>query len=108
MPRGIIKSYDEKRAFGFIESDAGDVFFHRESVDHEDLAKLRAGLEVTYAAAVSERGLRATTVSCAPPYTMLTLPRECSHRYVVRRYDIEETRVFNEARAALDWIREDG
>jgi len=50
MATGIVKWFDSKKGFGFIQPDAGgpDVFVHISAVERAGLHELREGQKVSY------------------------------------------------------------
>lgn len=59
--RGVIKKLSE-RGFGFIEGEAGDIFFHSSAVEGTDWSDLKKGQQVTYTEGQGPKGPRAENV----------------------------------------------
>jgi len=59
---GVIRAIDVKRGFGFIETPAGDIFFHRTSVKG-DFESLGVGAHVTFVFGIGDRGSKAEDVA---------------------------------------------
>jgi cold shock CspA family protein len=66
MPRGRLRFYNEKEAYGFIERDTPgqDVFVHLRDIDAES-TRIEEGLAVQFDIRTSERGPRAIAVEPA-------------------------------------------
>lgn len=62
MQTGKVKWFDDRKGFGFIESDRGDVFVHFSVIDSKGYKTLAEGQEVEYEVAHGDKGLSATTV----------------------------------------------
>jgi len=64
MANGIVKWFNEKKGFGFIEQDDGpDVFVHHSGISTEGFGSLNEGDRVTFEVEQSEKGKKATNVS---------------------------------------------
>ena len=61
MEEGVINFYNRARAYGFVETSTGRVFFHKSVVTDPSL--LKEGTRVAFAAAESKKGLKATLVT---------------------------------------------
>ncbi|MQY58920.1 MAG: cold-shock protein [Clostridia bacterium] len=57
---GIVKWFDSKRGFGFIESEGKDYFVHR--WDIEENSKIEKGDKVSFEPEESPRGIKAVKV----------------------------------------------
>jgi len=73
MPRGIIKFFNERRGYGFIQFDpqapaenetdeSGDVFVHHSQINDRGYRTLKEGEVVTFEIKKSNRGLEAVNV----------------------------------------------
>lgn len=60
----IVHSLFPERGYGFIRTvdSQEDIYFHRNSVLHDQFDELRIGMGVRYAAELGEKGLQATSV----------------------------------------------
>ena len=57
MAEGIVKWFNEKKGFGFIQQDDGpDVFVHYSSIDTPGFKTLSDGQKVIFELEVNERG----------------------------------------------------
>jgi CspA family cold shock protein len=64
MANGIVKWFDEKKGFGFIEQESGpDVFVHHSAINASGFKSLRDGDRVTYDVEDGPRGLSAVNVT---------------------------------------------
>jgi len=61
---GMIHQLYPERGYGFIKTiDTGeDIYFHRNSVLHDDISRLTIGTGVRFTAELGEKGLQASTV----------------------------------------------
>jgi CspA family cold shock protein len=64
MPSGVVKWFDSKKGFGFIDGgkDGKDVFVHYTSIEGEGFRSLKDGDVVEYDIVDSERGPQARNV----------------------------------------------
>jgi CspA family cold shock protein len=63
MPEGRIKWYNEKKGYGFIESDEeGDIFVHKSGIDDHGFFTLRTDDRVYFEVKETPRGKQATKV----------------------------------------------
>jgi CspA family cold shock protein len=64
VPEGTVKWFDDKKGYGFIESDeaGADVFVHYSSVQMEGFKTLREGQRVSFEVMQGEKGLKAANV----------------------------------------------
>ena len=63
MAEGVIKWFDPKKGYGFIETPGHpDVFVHHTSFETKGLRTLNQGDKVTYEIAPGEKGPRAESV----------------------------------------------
>lgn len=62
MQRGIVKSFNEKKGFGFIKSEGKDYFVHFKQIQVEGFKTLNHGDYVTFIAETSPKGYVATNV----------------------------------------------
>lgn len=87
LQRGDVKSHDGPTAlvirlfpdqeFGFLRSPQGEeIYFHRNSVLHQEFERLAIGTEVRYEAELGERGLQATSVHIVNKPGVRTTPGE--------------------------------
>jgi len=64
MANGIVKWFDEKKGFGFIEQETGpDVFVHHSAINASGFKSLRDGDQVTYDVEEGPKGLSAVNVT---------------------------------------------
>jgi CspA family cold shock protein len=64
MANGIVKWFDEKKGFGFIEQETGpDVFVHHSAINASGFKSLRDGDRVTYDVEEGQKGLSAVNVT---------------------------------------------
>jgi CspA family cold shock protein len=64
MPNGIVKWFNEKKGYGFIENDeGGDVFVHFSDISGFGFKTLAEGDRVTFDVEQGDRGLKATNVT---------------------------------------------
>jgi CspA family cold shock protein len=64
MANGIVKWFDEKKGFGFIEQETGpDVFVHHSAINASGFKSLRDGDQVTYDVEKGPKGLSAVNVT---------------------------------------------
>ncbi len=61
MPQGTIKTLTTK-GFGFIETETGDVFFHRSAIEGASFEELREGQTVEFVEGQGPKGPRAENV----------------------------------------------
>ena len=63
MPRGVVKWFDTKKGYGFIEQPGGeDVFVHYTGIQGDGFKSLRAGEEVEFEITTGLKGVQATKV----------------------------------------------
>lgn len=64
MPSGMVKWFDIKKGFGFIQGPEGgkDVFVHYTCIEGEGFRSLKNGEEVGYEVVESEKGPQARNV----------------------------------------------
>jgi CspA family cold shock protein len=63
MPEGVVKWFDPKKGYGFIEAaDQSDVFVHHTSFKTKGLRTLNQGDKVSYEIVQGEKGPRAESV----------------------------------------------
>lgn len=63
MASGIVKWFNEKKGYGFIEKDdGGDVFVHHSDIIGVGFKSLADGDRVTFDVEQGDRGLKATNV----------------------------------------------
>ncbi|MEW6359524.1 MAG: cold shock domain-containing protein [Planctomycetota bacterium] len=62
MARGKVKWFDEKKGYGFIISEKGDVFVHHTGIAGEGFRTLTPGEDVEFDFADGGRGLKAENV----------------------------------------------
>lgn len=50
MPTGTVKWFDDRKGFGFIQSDEGgqDIFVHRSAVERAGMHTLREGQKIRF------------------------------------------------------------
>ena len=63
-PEGVVKWFDDKKGFGFIQPDdnSEDVFVHFSAVQAEGYKTLEEGQKVSFEVVQGEKGLRAANV----------------------------------------------
>ena len=63
MPSGTVKWFNDKKGFGFIESDdGGDVFVHHTSIQESGFKSLSEGERVTFEVKQGDKGPNAVNV----------------------------------------------
>ena len=63
MPEGVIKWFDPKKGYGFIDSgDGTDVFVHYSGIRGDEVRSLNQGDVVSYEIVDGEKGPRAENV----------------------------------------------
>ncbi len=62
---GKVKWFNDAKGFGFIESEAGDVFVHHSSIQGEGFKSLAEGQSVEFDLVQGEKGLAAENVQGA-------------------------------------------
>ena len=63
MTNGIVKWFDDKKGYGFIENEeGGDVFVHHTGISGSGFKTLSEGDRVTFDVEQETRGLKATNV----------------------------------------------
>ena len=62
MPSGKVKWFDQKKGYGFILSNEGDVFVHYSSIVGDGFRVLKDGETVDYDLVRGEKGLHAQNV----------------------------------------------
>lgn len=60
--QGIVKWFNDKKGFGFIEKDGNDYFVHFSSIMSNGYKSLKEGSAVRFSAHNGERGLTAKDV----------------------------------------------
>jgi len=64
MAEGVVKWFDPKKGYGFIEGEGGaDVFVHYSSIRADGIRSLNQGDRVTYEVVQGEKGPRAEHVA---------------------------------------------
>jgi len=64
MSNGIVKWFNEKKGFGFIEQDEGpDVFVHHTGINATGFKTLKEGDQVTFDVEQGPKGPRAANVT---------------------------------------------
>jgi len=63
MPEGIVKWFNDKKGFGFIEQDSGgDVFVHHTSIKMDGFKTLSEGEKVVFDVEIGNKGPAAKNV----------------------------------------------
>jgi len=63
MPQGVIKFFNDRKGYGFIESDGKDaIYVHYSSIRKGGYKTLKEGEEVWFDVKESQRGLEAVDV----------------------------------------------
>ena len=66
MIEGVVKWFNEKKGFGFIQQDDGeDVFVHFSAINTDGFKTLQEGERVTFEIVDGDKGIRAANVSRA-------------------------------------------
>ncbi len=64
MPEGIVKWFNDKKGYGFIEAEEGkDLFVHHSSIDMTGFKTLSEGDRVSFEVAETDRGPEAKNVT---------------------------------------------
>ncbi len=64
MANGIVKWFNDKKGFGFIEQEDGpDVFVHHSEINADGFKSLKEGDKVTFETEQGEKGPRAVKVT---------------------------------------------
>ena len=64
MAKDVVKWFDMKKGYGFIEQPGGeDVFVHYSGIQGEGFKSLRAGEEVEFEVTTGPKGVQATNVA---------------------------------------------
>ena len=64
MPSGTVKWFNDKKGFGFIESDdGGDVFVHHTSIQGSGFKSISEGERVTFEVEQGQKGPKASNVT---------------------------------------------
>jgi len=69
MPQGVVKWFDPKKGFGFIQgsSDGSDIFVHYTSIEGEGFRSLKDGELVEFELMDSDKGPQARSVRRIDP-----------------------------------------
>lgn len=62
MLHGIVKWFNNKKGFGFIQSDGKDYFIHYKEITGTGYKTLKDGDSVTFTSAIGPKGMLATQV----------------------------------------------
>ena len=63
MTKGVVKWFDTKKGYGFIEQAGGeDVFVHYTGIQGDGFKSLRAGEDVEFEVTTGPKGIQATKV----------------------------------------------
>ncbi|MFC1825426.1 cold-shock protein [Thermodesulfobacteriota bacterium] len=66
MANGIVKWFDDRKGYGFIEQEGGpDVFVHHTGIDGAGFKSLREGDQVTFDIEEGKKGPSAVNVAVA-------------------------------------------
>lgn len=63
MVQGQVKWFSDKKGFGFIQCDQGDVFVHHSNITMNGFRSLAEGDNVVFEIESSDKGLTAKNVS---------------------------------------------
>ena len=64
MPDGVVKWFDPKKGYGFIDGgDGTDIFVHYSSINGDEVRSLNQGDIVSYEIVDGEKGPRAENIS---------------------------------------------
>ncbi len=64
MANGIVKWFNDKKGFGFIEQEDGpDVFVHHSEINADGFKSLKEGDQVTFETEQGQKGPRAVNVT---------------------------------------------
>ncbi|MCK8823884.1 cold-shock protein [Fuchsiella alkaliacetigena] len=60
---GVVKWFDTKKGYGFIEQENGeDIFVHYSAIEEEGFKNLEEGQKVSFEIVESEKGLQAENI----------------------------------------------
>lgn len=59
---GVVRWFDKKRGFGFIDADSNDYFVHYQAIAGAGFKNLLAGQKVSFSVKVGDKGLIADNV----------------------------------------------
>jgi CspA family cold shock protein len=63
MPRGVIKFFNDRRGYGFIESDTkGPIYVHHSAIRADGYKSLKEGEEVWFDVVEGQQGVEAVNV----------------------------------------------
>lgn len=63
MARGIVKWFNDKKGYGFIQQDTGpDVFVHYSAIQGQGFKSLQEGQSVEFEVSTDEKGAKAHNV----------------------------------------------
>lgn len=63
MPKGKVKWFDNKKGYGFIVSDGGDVFVHHSAIKGDGFKTLEEGQDVEFEVQKGPKGNQAVNVT---------------------------------------------
>lgn len=107
MRRGLIKSFDGVKGYGFvIPIDGGaDVLLHRSVAEGrpEIASRLRAGVRIMFESETQNGRDRVKSLHLEALFTTIDLPETCSHRYACRCDNTGEVQVFHNKSDLDEW-----
>ena len=67
MRHGIVKWFNDKKGFGFVQSDGKDYFIHYKEITGTGFKSLKEGDSVNFTPSTGPKGMLATQLSVGHP-----------------------------------------